>query len=607
MTQTSLRLVIAGHVDHGKSTIVGRLLSDSGQVHQDKLSKLRATCEKSGRQFEFAFLLDALEEEQEQGITIDVTEVRWRHRDREFVLIDTPGHKELLKNMVGGASRADAAILVVDVNEGVRPHFRHQTAVMQILGIPRVIVVLNKMDRASWSKELYLKREGEVRELFSLLGMRSPRVVPMAATLGANLMSSAAEMPWYDGPSLVHLLEDLPPAEGAHQKPLRFALQDVYKFDDRRIYVGRVDAGCLRVGERIRFFPSERESRVLTIEEFGHEGRAAAFPGDSVGITLEDPLFLERGQIGAPPGRDPRVARALTADIFWLGRTPLSAGKSYSLRCAHAEVTATVERIEYVMDSETMTQKPAERAEPGCLARVRMRLDAPIAYDYFEESESTGRIALVEDYRIGGGGRIVADRRPNLSEETSEVTLAERERRNGHRGLVLWMTGLSGAGKSTLARGLERALFDRGRQVCVLDGDNLRLGLCSDLGFGAGDRSENIRRIAETARLLADSGFIVVVAAISPFTADRAGARRVVGSDRFLEVFVDCPLSECEKRDRKNLYDRARQGLIPNFTGIHSAYEAPSRPDLRLPTHELSVPGAVEKTLSLVEDALAKA
>ncbi len=588
-----LRIAVAGYVDHGKSTVIGRLLNDTAQVREDRFNKVKSLCENTGKRFEFAFLLDALEEEQQQGITIDVTEVPWVYNGREYTIIDTPGHREFLKNMVGGASRADAAVLVVDVHEGIKEHFHRQVAVMALLGVPKIIVALNKMDLVDWSEKAFLQREQELDVLFKSAGLKPPQVIPIAAWSGANLLSKAAEMPWYKGAQLAQALSDLPPVSGEDLAPLRFPIQDVYKFEEKRIYAGRVEAGVLEVGQRIRFLPSGSESVVQTIEVYGELERKSARPGDAVGITLADPLFLARGELGFEPQHPPKVSRTITADLFWLAPKPLVAGKSYSFRCGNAELLAQVDAIESVMNSETLAQGEGTSLETGGIGRVRLTLDKPLAHDFFKDGEKTGRFVLVEDFRVAGGGRILSDQRAYLSTELSEVTVAERSKRFGHAGLVVWSTGLSGSGKSTIMRELEKQLFAQGMNVFVLDGDNVRQGICSDLGFSETDRVENIRRVAEVAKLFADAGLIVLTAFLSPFSENRQRAREIIGAHRFVEVFIDCPLEVCEERDPKQLYSKARQGEVTQFTGLSSPYEKPDSADVILHTDKKPVAACV--------------
>jgi bifunctional enzyme CysN/CysC len=594
-----LRVAVAGYVDHGKSTVIGRLLNDTLQVKEDRFEKVKNFC--SGRRFEYAFLLDALEEEQQQNVTIDVTEVPWVFQGREYTIIDTPGHKEFLKNMVGGASKADAALLVVDAQEGLKSHFQRQVAVMALLGIPKIIVALNKMDLVGWSETVFHEREMQLDQMFKAAGLKPAQVIPLAAWQGANLLKPSVEMPWYKGPCLAHALADLPAPKSSVQSALRFPLQDVYKFDNKRIYVGRVESGLLKVGQKIKFLPSGRETIVKTIEVYGEPERQTAVAGEAVGITLKDPLFLERGELGFEPTRPPKVSRTITADLFWLAPSPLKAGKSYALRCGGAELQAQVENIESVLNADDLSQGKGRELESGAIGRVKFTLDKSLAHDFFKDSESTGRFVLIEDYRVAGGGRILPDGRAFLSTERSQVTVAERAERFGHKGFVVWSTGLSGAGKSTIMRELENRLFAEGMNVFVLDGDNIRQGVCGDLGFSAGDRSENIRRVAEVAKLFADAGAVVLTAFISPFENDRRKAREIIGAERFVEIFVDCPLEECEKRDPKQLYSKARLGEFGEMTGITSPFEAPPSPDLHLRTDQLSSSECVARIREMVK------
>jgi len=593
----STRIAFAGHVDHGKSTVIGRLLSETKQVRDDKFQKVKNFCDSTGRRFEFAFLLDALQEEQHQGITIDVTEVPWRFEGREFTLIDTPGHREFLKNMVGGASRADAAVLILDAAEGIQPHFRKQIKVFSLLNTPKLIVLLNKMDLVQGSREVYEQRRREVTEAFLASNLPEPLVIPVAAWSGDNLLARSDLMPWYMGPHFAQALNELPENKNLALEALRFPIQDVYKFDDKRIYVGRVESGSLKVGEALRFLPSGRTSVITTIEVHGEPGRQSAGPGEAVGITLADPLFLERGELGFAPEQMPRLSQTLTADIFWLSPKPLAVGDKFKFRSSTAERTAQIEAIESVFD---LSGDHSTQIENGGVGRIRLTLDAPLAHDFYKDCEATGRFILIDEYWPAGGGRILSDKRAYLSTERSEVSSSERLAQNGHGGLTIWLTGLSGAGKSTIAKSLEKRLFDQGARSMILDGDNLRQGLCSDLGFSDMDRAENIRRTAEVAKLFADAGLVSIVSLISPFRADREKARAIIGAERFIEVHVDCPLEECRKRDPKGLYSKVKTGEITQFTGISSSYEAPMQPDLRIETHTITVDSAVESLLNFL-------
>jgi bifunctional enzyme CysN/CysC len=593
----STRLAFAGHVDHGKSTVIGRLLSETRQVRDDKYQKVKNFCESTGRKFEFAFLLDALQEEQHQGITIDVTEVPWNFEGREFTLIDTPGHREFLKNMIGGASRADAAVLILDAHEGVQAHFKKQISVFSLLNTPYFIVLLNKMDLVHGERSVYEQRRAEVGEIFKANQLPDPLVIPVAAWSGDNLLSPSQMMPWYEGPHFAQAVMALPQVKNLAHQPLRFPLQDVYKFDDKRIYVGRVESGEVRVGDELRFLPSGRSSRVTSIEVHGQAGKTSAGPGEAIGLTLADPLFLERGELGFHPDRAPRMSQSLTADIFWLSPQPLIVGHKYKFRSSTSELRAQIEAIESVYDAHGDS---AAQIENGGVGRIRLSLDGPLAHDFYKECESTGRFILVDGYLPAGGGRILSDKRAYLFSEKSQVSPSERLAQNGHGGVVIWLTGLSGSGKSTIAKDLEKKLFAAGSRAFILDGDNLRQGLCADLGFSDVDRAENIRRTAEVAKLFADAGLVSIVSLISPFRADREKARSLIGPDRFIEVHVDCPLEECGRRDPKGLYSKVKTGEITQFTGVSSAYEMPARPDVHIETHRLTLEESVDQILDFL-------
>ncbi len=613
MPGADIKIVIAGHVDHGKSTLVGRLLSDTGQIPEDRKSKVEKICRAAGKRFEFAFLLDAFEEEQAQGVTIDYTEIRWRFGGRRFLLIDTPGHKEFSKNMVTGASRADAAVILLDAAEGIREQFRRHSHILAMLGLDRVVVAVNKMDLVAYDERRFAEIDSEVRSFLGKIGLPPAAVVPLCSIRGENLLEPASSMPWYKGLPLSGELLRLKPAKKAGQNPLRFSVQDVYKFDEKRIFAGRVESGVVKKGQKILFLPSGKETRVKTIENWPGPGAAAAVRGVCAGLTLEDPLFIERGEIGVDGpagGKDrtaPFVSDIVPANIFWMGERPLAPGITYKFRLATQETGCRLVSVENVVDAATFEK--LDQAEDSIarnnMGDVTLKLDKPLVFDEFSRIDVMGRFVLADDGRVCGGGIILKDARERLRykgikkralfTEKSGVTREAREKRNGHPGFTVWFTGLSGSGKSTLARELEKELFGRGAQVYVLDGDNVRQGINKDLGFSSADRVENIRRLGEIAKLFSDAGLAVITAFISPFESDREAARRVVGAKRFVEVFLDCPLRVCERRDPKGLYKKARLGKIMNFTGVHSPYEPPSRPDITLRTDKLGVGAAVEK------------
>lgn len=608
-----LKIVIVGHVDHGKSTLVGRLLHDTGSLPEGKVEALRAMAERRGMPFEWAFVMDAIQAERDQGITIDTAQIRFRTARRPYVIIDAPGHKEFLRNMVTGAAASEAALLLVDALEGVQEQSRRHGYLLSLLGIRQVAVLVNKMDLVAFSADRFGRVAEELRAYLAGLGVEPVAFVPISAREGDNILAHSPRMSWYQGPSVIQVLDGFVPAPRPVDRPLRMPVQDVYKFDHRRIVAGRIESGRLRVGDEILFSPSNKTVRVKSIEMWNvSESPEEAVAGQSIGITLSEPIFVERGEVISHLEQPPMETTVFRGRLFWLGEKPLEVGRSYTLKLATTEAQVTVEAIERVIDTSDLSSQPADRIERNGAGEVILRTRRLLAVDPHETNPATGRFVLIEDYRPVAGGivsmdgypdqrRLVTVRATNIHAVGHAVTREARHARNGHRGGVLWFTGLSGAGKSTLALALERELFARGYQVYVLDGDNIRSGLNADLGFGPEDRAENIRRVGEVAALFADAGFLAISAFISPYRADRERARRAAG-EVFHEIYIHAPLEVCERRDPKGLYRKARNGEIPEFTGISSPYEPPEKPELVIPTHELSPEECLALLVRYVED-----
>jgi len=607
----TVRFVTVGHVDHGKSTLIGRLLHDANALAEGKAEALARSSARRGREIEYAFALDALQAERDQGITIDSTQVWFRTPARDYVIIDAPGHREFLRNMLSGAAQADAALLVIDAEEGIREQTRRHAYLLHLLGVPQLTLVVNKMDRVDFSAARFAALVAEMTGILDAIGLRASHAVPVVARDGDNVVAASPRMPWHAGPTIVGALDSFQPAARPTHLPLRLPIQDVYKFDDRRIFAGRIDTGRLAVGDRLVFSPSNKTARIASIETWGGPAPDAAEAGRSVGITLDEPLFVERGEIASHEADAPIETTVFRATVFWLGERPLATGRSYVAKLATAQLPVTVQAITRIIDSATLDAQPAEVAGRNAVAEVVFRTPAPVALDEARSNPRTGRFVLIEDYDVVGGGLVsmegYPDQRPgqvrssNLTAVAHEVTAEARMRRNGHRGAVIWLTGLSGAGKSTLAMALEARLFSRGAQVYVLDGDNLRAGLNGDLGFSPEDRAENIRRVGEVAALMADAGLIVITAFISPYRADRDRARRAAKGG-FHEIHVRAGLPTCEQRDPKGLYRRARRGEIAEFTGISSPYEAPERPELVVDTERQAVPESVDQLFAYLRD-----
>ena len=598
-----LRIVVVGHVDHGKSTLVGRLLHETGSLPDGRVDSIRAASEKRGVVFEWAFLLDALQAERDQGITIDTTQIVLSTPGRDTVIVDAPGHKEFLKNMITGAASADGAVLVIDALEGVREQTRRHAYVLRLLGLSQVVVAVNKMDAVEWREERFREVEKEILEYLEGIGVKPSAVVPIAARDGANLLNKPEGVSWDVGPALIEALGAFSSAPSAVGLPLRLPLQDVLKLDSRRILVGKIESGRLKTGDLLRFSPSGKTARIASIESWGKVTPALGVAGQSVGITLDEQIFVERGEVATHAAAPPIESYEIEARIFWLGEKPLAVGDSYILRLNSANWKVEVSALSEVVDAADLSGVSGLTVEKNGVALVRLRSRTPMSVDRYAENPKTGRFVLVEGHRIAGGG-IVEKAKLTADEPVSKniyavghgVSEEARRRGNGHRGGVIWLTGLSGSGKSTIAMEVEQYLFRRGFEVYVLDGDNLRHGLNKDLGFSPKDRAENIRRAGEVAHLFAQAGMIVITSFISPYRADRDKVR-AMGPERFHEVYVEADVDTCIKRDPKGLYARAIKGEIPEFTGISAPYEAPNDPELLINTAKRDLGSCVETLL----------
>jgi bifunctional enzyme CysN/CysC len=605
-----LKIVFVGHVDHGKSTLIGRILYDTGSLPEGKIEEIKKACAAEGMEFEFAFLLDALLEEQKQNVTIDTTEIPFRTARRRYAIIDAPGHKEFLKNMITGASRADAAILVIGADEGVREQSRRHAYLLGMLGIKNLIVVVNKMDLADYSEKRFREIEQEYRKFLKGLGLDARTFIPASAKEGENVAGASMKMKWYCAANVLEALDLLEPQQQPDADlPLRFCVQDVYRFDGRRIIAGRIETGSLRVGDQLVFSPANKSSIVATIERWNAPAHGPAAAGDSIGITLTEQIFVERGYVASHQDETPIETNRFHADLFWIVREPLRVGHFYDLRLATQQVKCQIASIEQVMDSSTLetTSGGREHLERNEIGRLTIETRGPLVIDNHDRIPNLGRFVIIDDGQICGGGTIFGGtytdrtvaKSKNIFWTEGKITARARAMRTGHRGAVVWLTGLSGAGKSTIAQSLERDLFHRGMHTYVLDGDNIRHGLNSNLGFAPEDRVENIRRVSEVAKLMADSGTVVITAFISPYRMDRRRAREIAleGNAEFIEVFVDAPLEVCEARDPKNLYKKARAGEIREFTGIDAPYEAPEDPEIVVHTDKQTVDESVATIL----------
>lgn len=596
-----VRIVIVGHVDHGKSTLVGRLLHETGSLPDGKLEMLKAVSARRGMPFEWSFLLDALQTERDQGITIDTTQIRFRTRSRDIVLIDAPGHAEFLRNMITGASQADAAVLIIDAFEGVRDQTRRHGYLLHLLGIRQVAVVVNKMDRVEFSRERFDAIAREISAHLTGLGVTPVAIIPISARDGDGVALRTTRTGWYSGPSVLEALDALEPARPLEKLPLRLPVQAIYKFDDRRIVAGRIESGQLGAGDEIVIMPAGKIAKIKTVESWPvtpASGRQGA--GRAIGLTLDRELFIERGDIIAHVGEGPRDTRRLRARVFWLHDKPLCKDDQILVRLGNREVRANVVGIENAVDPGELASIESGAISRNHVGEIDISLAQPIAADAYADNPRTGRLVIEVAGRIAGGGLVLfvdAGQRAvpvDIVPVESALRPEERSARYRHKGAVVWLTGLPGAGKSTLARALERRLFTRGGSPILLDGDTLRAGLNGDLGFSPQDRSENIRRLAEVAAHLARNGHVAIVAAVSPAREDRSTARRIADT-AFREIHVATPAEVCESRDPKGHYAKARAGNLKAFTGIGNDYQPPERCELILDTSTLTVGEATDE------------
>ena len=608
-SENKLGVVIVGHVDHGKSTLIGRLLHDTNSFMEGKYEELKATCERRNVPFEWSFLLDSFQAERDQAITIDTTQIWFKSAKRPYVIIDAPGHREFLKNMISGAAFADVAILVVDAQEGVREQTKRHAYLLHLLGLQQIVVVINKMDSVGYSEKRYEEVKTEITAYLKGIGVTAQAFIPAAARHGENLTKKSTLMPWYKGAALLETLDKFEPMAAPVERPLRFPVQDVYRFDERRIIVGRIESGIVRKGDKLVFSPSGRTATVVSIEKWNaaHDTLSAQ-AGESIGITLDQPIFVARGDIASHEQKAPMLTRDFHANIFWLGKTPLRVGSHYKIKLSTGEAVVTVQSIDRVINTDDLSRAEKNTVEINEMAEVTFRSREVLALDPFLDNPKTGRAVILENHDVVGGGIISmegfadlrASQHANIHAVDHLLTVDARTLRNGHKGAVIWLTGLSGAGKSTLAMRVENALHIKGLQTYVLDGDNVRRGLCSDLGFSAEDRTENIRRVGEVAALMADAGLITITAFISPFLVDRQTARKAAG-EGFHEVYIKADLSTCEKRDPKGLYKKARKGEISEFTGITSPYEPPVSPEMVVDTSKNTIDECVGMIVEYIQ------
>jgi len=606
-----LRVLTCGSVDDGKSTLIGRMLYDSGSVAVDQLAALKRDSANFGEddEIDYSLLLDGLQAEREQGITIDVAYRYFSTDKRKFIIADTPGHVQYTRNMATGASTADLAIILVDARKGVLDQTRRHAFIASLLGIKHVVVAVNKMDLVDYSEEIFESIREEIVDFGAKLQVTDLHFIPVSAKVGDNVARRSKNIAWYQGGPLLDYLETVNFASDRNLIDLRFPIQYVIRPDlDFRGYAGTVSSGIVRRGDEVVALPSGKKSRIRSIQTWEGE-LAEAFAAMAVTLTLEDEIDISRGDVLVHPNNAPRVTAEPEAMIVWMEETPLEPGTSYLIKQASVEVPAVIRDLRYRIDIHSMHREKAESLGLNEIGRIGLSTSRPLAIDPYRKNRSMGAFILIDrmsNATVGAGmfvdrttadraldpRRVAADAGTNVREglrSPSLVGAGERSKRLGHGAFTIWLTGLPRSGKSSIARGLEKALFETGCSSVVLDGEVLRRGLNSDLGFSTRDREENMRRGAEVARMLNEQGLIAIAAFVSPLDVHRQRASEVIGEDSFVGVFCDAPLAVCEERDEEELYARAHRGQLKNVSGVDAPFDRPPDDYLPVDTAERSV------------------
>ena len=599
-----LRFITCGSVDDGKSTLIGRLLYESKTIFEDQLTTLEKDSKKhgtTGEDIDFALLVDGLEAEREQGITIDVAYRFFATPRRSFIVADTPGHEQYTRNMATGASTADLAIILIDARKGVLVQTKRHAFICSLLGVKNVVLAINKIDLMGYDEKLFQRIVADFSAFAANLGFTSILPIPLSARFGDNVTALSPNTPWYRGKSLIEHLETVEVGSKLGQAPFRFPVQWVNRPDlNFRGFAGTLASGRIRAGDDITVAASGRTTKVTRIVTADGD-LPEAVAQDAVTLVLAEELDIARGDVLSDPKDRPDVTDAIAAHVIWMSETKLTPGRSYFMRIGTRWVPATVSALSHKIDVNTLEQVEGRDLGLNEIAEVEIRTATSIAVDPYEENRGTGAFILVDRLtnETAAAGMVVRSlrRATNVHRETLAVDKATRAGNKYQKPVILWFTGLSGSGKSSIARLIERKLTASGHHTYMLDGDNLRHGLNSDLGFTEEDRHENIRRVGEVAKLFVDAGLIVLCSFISPYKRERDFVRSIVDDGEFIEVFVDTPVEECIRRDPKGLYARARTGEIPNFTGISSPYEAPQNPDLHLKTLEADAEALAERVL----------
>ena len=561
-----MKLVIVGHVDHGKSTLVGRLMSDTDSLPSGKLDFVKDICKRQGKEFEYAFLLDALEEEQEQGITIDTSQIFFNTKKRRYVIIDAPGHKEFLKNMVTGAANAESALLLIDAHEGIQEQSRRHGYILKLLGLTQVAVVINKMDLVNYDPKIYNKIKSDYTKFLESMGIEAREFIPVSAKLGVNIAKTSDKVPWYKGPSILQMLDQFTEKKIPTHLPFRFPVQDVYKFDERRIISGRVESGKVNVGDQLVFSPSNKVGVIKSIEAWSVDKQPKkAEASESVGFTLGEQIFVERGDVASLKSELPIVSTTFDVNVFWMGQRNLEKGRLYTLKLTTQEVPCEVVEFKKVTDASTLeTLKGQEYLAKNDVAEVTLRTSTPVVFDLFGSIPTTGRFVLVDGYDVCGGG-IITTYTPNKTDRLrdevrhrdfhwlkSDIKLEERAYRNGHQSTLILIVGSSGVGKAKLAKYLEKKLFELNYQSYLLDGRNVALGVSADIGLQQKKQEgEVLRRFGEVAKLFLDAGHVVISTSNVFNQEDHSDLRLLVEPCQVVEIFVTDETKQSENCDIK--------------------------------------------------------
>ena len=617
-----LRFTTAGSVDDGKSTLIGRLFYDTQQIFENKLEEIRRNTQREDDEMELALLTDGLRAEREQGITIDVAYRYFSTPNRKFVIADTPGHEQYTRNMVTGASTAELAVELIDARNGVIEQTRRHAFIASLLQIPYMIVAVNKMDLVDYSEERFREIVAEFEEFAENLDIKDITFIPISALKGDNVVDESANMPWYKGSTLLHRLETVRPEADRNQVDFRFPVQHVIRpHQDFRGFAGQVASGKVRPGEEVVVLPSKRTSHVESITTLDGDIDEAG-PGDSVVLSLTDEIDVSRGSMIVRSRNRPEVTRQIDADLCWMNEEKLRQDRPYIIQHTTRRTQAYVSKLVYGTNMSTFHREEADTFGLNDIGRVELETADPLFIDSYKINRSTGNFILIDpdtnDTVAAGMIRGVAEdvapfgqeetvtseereSSPNVVWEGLNIPREEREANNEHRSAVVWLTGLSGAGKSTIAKAVEKRLFDRDVQTMLLDGDNVRHGLSGDLGFSPRDRTENIRRVGEVARLFFEQGAVTFCSFISPYQEDRDRIRELLPEGRFFEVHVDCPLEVCKERDTKGLYKKAEEGEIANFTGVSAPYEEPEAPEVVVDSDQNDVETCVDQIIEALE------